>query len=140
MFTQEDIKHLQEELENSMAGMMGITLCPTDDNTVRATMPVDRNTSRPPGILNGGASLALAETLAGYGSYGILGTHTAAFGIQVSANHIAVARMGERVVGVATPLHIGRSTHIWDVAITSETTGKVVSSIRVVNFIANVRV
>lgn len=140
MYTQEDIDRLQDELANSLAGALGITLCPTDDDTVRATMPVDRRTCRPPGILNGGASLALAETLAGYGSHALLGKHTAAFGMQVSANHISVAHMGDRVTGTATPVHIGRSTHIWDVAITSERTGKLVSSIRVVNFIANIPV
>ena len=48
--------------------------------------------------------------------------------------------MGDRVVGIATPVHLGRSTHIWQVDITSEQTGKLVSSIRVVNFIANIPV
>lgn len=140
MYTQEDIDRLQDEIAGSLAGALGIALCPTDDDTVRATMPVDRRTCRPPGILNGGASLALAETLAGYGSHALLGEHTAAFGMQVSANHISVAHMGDRVTGIATPVHIGRSTHIWDVAVTSERTGKLVSSIRVVNFIANIPV
>lgn len=140
MYTQEDIDRLQGEMQDSMIGVLGIQLCPTDDNTVKGIMPVNRNTSRPPGILNGGASLALAETLAGYGSYAILKSHTAAFGIQVSANHISVAHMGDRVVGIATPVHLGRSTHIWQVDITSEQTGKLVSSIRVVNFIANIPV
>lgn len=140
MYTQEVIDQLKEEIENSLAGALGIELRPSDDDTVKAVMPVDRRTCRPPGILNGGASLALAETLAGYGSHALLGKHTAAFGMQVSANHISVAHMGDWVTGVATPLHIGRSTHIWDIAITSQQTGKLVSSIRVVNFIANLHV
>lgn len=138
MFTQEQIDALRPEMQDSMMGILGIELCPSTDDTVRGTMPVTRATSRPPGILNGGASLALAETLAGYGSYSILGSHTGAFGIQVSANHISVARMGDRIVGVARPVHIGRSTHIWQVDITSEATGRLVSSIRVVNFVANI--
>lgn len=141
MYTQEEIDKIGKELEDSLAGVLGIKLQPSEGEQVVATMPVDKRTCRPPGILNGGASLAMAETLAGYGSNGILHAgHTSAFGIQVSANHIAVAHMGETVKGVATPVHIGRSTHIWDVNITSLTTGKLISSIRVVNFIAHIPV
>ncbi len=140
MYTKEDIEQLKEEIDHSLAGALGIELQPSEGNEVIATMPVDHRTCRPPGILNGGASLALAETLAGYASHALLKAHTAAFGMQVSANHISVAHLGDRVTGKATPVHIGRSTHIWDITVTSQQTGKTVSSIRVVNFIANIPV
>ena len=128
------------DLRGSMGEHLGIKFITMEEGKVVATMPVDHRTCQPFGLLNGGASLALAEMVAGHGSVPLCAPGEMPCGIQVSANHIAVAHMGDTVKGVATPVHIGRSTHIWDVNITSQTTGKLISSIRVVNFIAHIPV
>ena len=79
------------ELPESLATNLGIHILFNEDGTVKASMPVDSRTSRPcepEDILNGGASLALAETVAGYGSLAICSSQENPVGIQVSANHI----------------------------------------------------
>lgn len=135
MYTQEEIDRLKDEFTDTLAGTLGIRLLPTEGDSVRACMPVDRRTCRPQGVLNGGASIALAETLAGYASRAVCNAGLAVMGMQVSANHISPAFAGDTVTATARALHLGRSTHIWDIEVRSNGSGKLVSSIRVVNFI-----
>jgi uncharacterized protein (TIGR00369 family) len=95
-------------------------------------MPVDERTRQPFGILHGGATLALAETVAGIGSMIIGKPDEVIVGMQVSGNHLSSASEGDTVRAVATILHQGRSSHVWDVNVYTST-DKLVSSVRVVN-------
>lgn len=122
-------------LGNSMIEHLGIEILPADaDGTIRAEMPVDHRTCQPYGTLNGGASLALAETLAGEGSLALCGPNEISLGIQVSGNHISTVKVGGKVIAIGTLIHKGSGTHIWDVRITTPE-GKLVSTVRVVNYI-----
>lgn len=139
MLTKEEITNRLEEYDHSMVGNLGIEFLPPEqDGSFRATMPVDHRTRRPGGILAGGSSLALAETVAGFASLRICPKGKQAFGIQISANHISMVREGDRVTATATPIHIGRTTHIWNVDVKSSE-GKLISSVRVTNFICDIK-
>ena len=78
-------------------------------------MPVNHNTRQPFGVLHGGASLALAETVAGLGSMVLAKPDETIAGMQVSGNHVASAHEGDTVRAVATIIHAGRSSHVWNV-------------------------
>ena len=122
-------------LGNSMENHLGIVFRPTDeDGTTHAEMPVDHRTCQPYGTLHGGASLALAESVAGFGSLHHCGPNEFALGMQVSGNHISTVRVGNKVLASGRLVHKGSTTHIWDITITT-TGGKLVSSVRVVNYI-----
>jgi uncharacterized protein (TIGR00369 family) len=95
-------------------------------------MPVDHRTRQPFGILHGGATLALAETVAGIGSMIACNPDEFVVGQQVSGNHISSAHEGDTVRAVATIVHKGRSSHVWNVDVFTST-GKLVSSVRVMN-------
>lgn len=122
------------DYSNSMAGHLGIVFLPFADETVRAEMPVDHRTSQPFGLLNGGASLALAEMVAGHGSMQLCRDGEYACGMQVSGNHISTVPVGNKVIATGKLIHRGNSSHIWNIDITT-TKGQLVSSVRVVNFI-----
>ncbi len=99
---------------------IGIEIIELTASRVVATMPVDDRTRQPYGLLHGGASMALAETVASLGSImNIDRQQFAAVGLEINANHIRAKREGI-VRGTATPIHIGRSTHVWSVEIVDE--------------------
>ena len=122
------------DYSNSMAGHLGILFLPAADDTVRADMPVDHRTSQPFGMLNGGASLALAEIVAGHGSMSLCREGEYACGMQVSGNHISAVPVGGKVIAIGKLIHRGNSSHIWNVDI-STPEGRLVSTVRIVNFI-----
>jgi 1,4-dihydroxy-2-naphthoyl-CoA hydrolase len=96
---------------------MGIEFTDIGDDWLRATMPVDGRTRQPAGILHGGASVLLAETLGSVASTLCVDrTEFACVGLEISANHLRSVQSGH-VTGTARPLHIGRSTHVWDIRI-----------------------
>ena len=101
------------------------------------SMPIDGN-RQSAGILHGGASLALAETVAGLGSMILCQPDEMMVGMQVSGNHVSSAHEGDTVRAVATVIHQGRSSHVWDVNIYTST-DKLVSSVRVVNSVMKKR-
>lgn len=87
---------------------------------VQASMPVDQRTKQPFGLLHGGASVALAESLASIGGWlNVDESKYAVVGIEINANHLKSARDG-RVIGTATPLHRGSRTQVWEIRIHSE--------------------
>lgn len=105
---------------NGLAEKLGIEILELTASRVVATMPVDERTRQPYGLLHGGASVALAETLASLGAImNIDQQHSSAVGLEINANHIRAKREGT-VRGTATPSHIGRSTHVWMVEIVDE--------------------
>lgn len=120
------------DLSHSMGAHLGIRFTQMEEGFVKATMPVDERTCQPFGILNGGASLALAEIVAGHGSIPLCTEGQMPCGIQVSANHVSMVPAGSLVEATGTLIHRGRTTHVWNVDIKSPE-GKLVSTARIVN-------
>lgn len=129
---------LNERARHALMGNLGIQYTYASDERVEATIPVDYRTRQPFGILHGGATLALAETVAGLGSMIICEPDEIVVGMQVSGNHISSAHEGDTVRAVATIVHKGRSSHVWNVDVFTST-NKLVSSIRVVNSVIKKR-
>ncbi len=103
-----------------MGEYLGIKFTEIGENLLKATMPVDHRTHQPYGVLHGGASAALAETLGSVGSALVIDTEKyICVGLEINANHIRSVKDGE-VTGVATPIHLGRSTHVWEIRITDK--------------------
>ena len=127
------IKKFINERPN-MITALGIELVSTPEaDECIATMPVDSRTCQPYGILDGGASLALAENLAGVGSQ-VLCPDCQCMGISVSGQHLKSAKVGTTVTAVAHLVHKGRTLHNWTVTITDEQ-GDTVATVSVTNFI-----
>lgn len=129
---------LNERARHALMGNLGIQYTYASDERVEATMPVDYRTRQPFGILHGGATLALAETVAGLGSMIICEPDEIVVGMQVSGNHISSAHEGDTVRAVATIVHKGRLSHVWNVDVFTST-NKLVPSIRVVNSVIKKR-
>jgi 1,4-dihydroxy-2-naphthoyl-CoA hydrolase len=103
-----------------LAEKLGIEIVELTPSRVVGTMPVDERTRQPYGLLHGGASVALAETLASLGAIMNLDQQQfSAVGLEINANHIRAKRDGT-VRGTATPSHLGRSTQVWMVEILDE--------------------
>lgn len=111
-------KSLPDDL-GGVAGLLDIELVETTPERVTATMPVTPNHHQPFGVLHGGVSVVLAESVASVGGYLAAPEGHTAVGMEVNANHVRSVRTG-RLVAVATPLHTGRTTHVWDVKIRHE--------------------
>ncbi|MFN0032221.1 MAG: hotdog fold thioesterase [Flavobacteriales bacterium] len=105
--------------ENTMLGALGIRITHIAEGHVEATMPVDHRTHQPYGQLHGGASAALAETIASIGSQVIAGSEAYVVGVELNINHLRAKREGV-VTGIARVVHAGRSTHIWNIEIKDE--------------------
>lgn len=104
----------------SLAKALGIEIVEFTPARVVATMPVDGRTRQPFGILHGGASVALAETVASLAGAANVDLDTAyVVGIEINANHVRSKRDGV-VTATATPIHVGRSTHVWSIRIADE--------------------
>ena len=129
---------LNEQARHALMGNLGIQYTYASGDRVEATMPVDERTRQPFGILHGGATLALAETVAGLGSMILCQPDEIVVGMQVSGNHISSAHEGDTVRAVGTVVHKGRSSHVWNVDVFTST-NKLVSSIRVVNSVMKKR-
>ena len=105
-------------VKNTMIDYLGIEMIELGDDFIKARMPVDHRTHQPMGLLHGGASVALAETLGSAGAmfcvdlakYNVVG-------LEINANHIRGVRDGW-VIGTARPLHRGRTTQLWEIRIT----------------------
>ena len=132
------IDAMNQQAASTLMGNLGIQYTFASAERVEATMPVDHRTRQPFGILHGGATLALAETVAGLGSMIACQPDEAVVGMQVSGNHVSSAHEGDTVRAVCTPVHLGRSSHVWNVDVFTST-DKLVSSIRVVNAVMKKR-
>lgn len=104
---------------NTLTGHIGIKYTNFGDDFLEATMPVDERTKQPAGLLHGGASVVLAETLGSIASYLVIDLNKQyAVGLDINANHIRGISEGY-VTGVCKPLHLGKSTHVWEIKITN---------------------
>ena len=106
---------------NTISQHLGIEFTEIGIDYIVAKMPVDKRTHQPFGILHGGASVVLAETLGSIASFLCLkdSKKQHAVGLEINANHIRSVKEGF-VYGKVTPIHVGRSTHIWEIKITNE--------------------
>jgi 1,4-dihydroxy-2-naphthoyl-CoA hydrolase len=103
---------------------LGIRFTEIGADFLCGTMPVDRRTTQPYGLLHGGASVALAETLGSMGAGMSVDAEYLVLGQEINANHVRAAR-GGLVTGTARPAHIGGRTHVWTIDIVNEA-GKLV--------------
>jgi 1,4-dihydroxy-2-naphthoyl-CoA hydrolase len=105
---------------NTMVEHLDIRIVEVGEDYLAAEMPVDHRTVQPFGILHGGASVALAETLGSIATHLIIDLSTQlGVGLEINANHLRSAREG-KVRGIVRPIHIGGRTHVWDIRITDE--------------------
>jgi len=103
-----------------LADSLGIDVLELTADRVVATMPVDQRTRQPFGILHGGASVALAETVASLGATANVDREEfVAVGLEINANHLRAKSEGI-ITATATPIHLGRTTHVWDIRIVDE--------------------
>jgi len=114
------VPQLQSFMKNTLVEHLGIIITEIGDDYIRAVMPVDQRTHQPMGILHGGASVVLAESLGSMAAQMAAKPGVACVGLEVNANHLASIKTGT-VVGTARPVHIGRSTQVWDIRINDET-------------------
>ena len=115
--TLDDIKDFGKE---TMAAYLDMQWIEIGDDFLKLSMPVNEKTKQPYGILHGGASCALAETIGSVASALVIDmSKNICVGLEINANHIRSAKEG-RVTGHCTPLHLGKSTHVWDIKIYDE--------------------
>lgn len=116
-----DLDVFIEMSKNTLSDHLGIEFLEKGEDYLTARMPVDHRTRQPFGILHGGASVALAETLGSIASVFCLDdpAKQKAVGLEINANHLRPVTEGW-VYGKVTPIHIGRRTHIWEIRITNE--------------------
>ena len=111
---------LQPLAKNTIAEQIGIEFTEVGPDFLKAQMPVDHRTHQPYGLLHGGASCVLAETIGSVASALVIDqSKFICVGLEINANHIRSVRSG-MVTGTATPIHIGASTHVWDIRIQDE--------------------
>ncbi len=114
------IDQLNKLSANTLANSLGIEMIEIGDDFISAKMPVDHRTHQPLGMLHGGASVALAETLGSIGAFCSLDNRTQyCVGLEINANHIKSIKSGF-VIGTAKPIHIGKKTQVWEIKIKNE--------------------
>lgn len=116
-FTLEDLNRYQQQ---TLVTHLGIRYTEIGEDYLKGTMPVDAHTKQPAGILHGGASAALAETLGSTGANLVVDRQKfLCVGLELNCNHLRAMRAGT-VTGTARPLHLGKTTQVWEIKITDE--------------------
>lgn len=116
-YTLDDLARLGRD---NMGDYLGIVFTAIDDDSLTATMPVDHRTVQPAGLLHGGASAALAETVGSIAAnLTVDPAGQSCVGLEINANHLRGVRSG-LVVGTARPLHLGKGTQVWEIRIADE--------------------
>ena len=115
------LEELNQVSAGTVIGLMGIVVTEQGEDYLRGTMPVDERTLQPYGLLHGGSSAVLAESLASHAANLCLDdlTRQQAVGLELNCNHLRAVTSGV-VTGTARPLHVGRSTQVWDIRIEDE--------------------
>lgn len=114
------LSELQLLFPDTMASHLGMQWEEIGPDFLKMSMPVDERTKQPYGLLHGGASCALAETIGSIGSHLVIDPgQFICVGLEINANHLRSVRKG-KVFAIAKPLHIGNSTHVWDIKIRDE--------------------
>ena len=114
------VEMLNQTRANTLVEHLGIEFTEVGSDYIIARMPVDFRTHQPLGLLHGGASVVLAETVGSLAANCCLDPEKQyAVGLEINANHVRSVTEGY-VYGKTTPIHIGRTTHVWDIRITNE--------------------
>jgi 1,4-dihydroxy-2-naphthoyl-CoA hydrolase len=114
------LEHFSQLGNGTMSEWLGIEWVEIGEDFIKARMPVDHRTRQPYGLLHGGASCVLAETIGSVASAMVVdNTKFYCVGLEINANHIRSAKDGF-VTGLVKPLHLGNSTHVWDIKIFDE--------------------
>ena len=116
---QASLEDLNSFSHNTMMAYLDIRMTAIGDDYLQATMPVDHRTHQPYGLLHGGASVALAESIGSMAAHLAAPKGSQVVGLEINANHLRSVREGI-VTGTAKPLHIGRTTQVWDIRIVDE--------------------
>ena len=120
MDNQEAIQQINLSAQNTMLSTLGIEITDVGDDYICGKMPVDHRTKQPLGLLHGGASVALAETLGSIGGgFKVFNTNEAVVGIAINSNHLKSIRDGW-VFGKATPIIISKNIQVWEIKIANE--------------------
>lgn len=115
-----DLIHSDYMMKNTIMEQIGIKITGFTNDSITGTMPVDKRTHQPYGILHGGASVVLAETLGSLAAQlTVDDSKYQTVGLEVNANHIKSVRSGI-VTGIAVPIHLGKKTQVWEIKITDE--------------------
>jgi len=115
------LEWLNDCCKNTMVEFLGIKFIELGDDFLKAKMPVNQNTVQPLRMLNGGASLAMAECVGSMAANLVFDRNQfVALGLDLSGNHIKSVKEGEWVYAIAKPLHIGRTTQVWQIRIENE--------------------
>ncbi len=109
-----DIKSINKKMNKTLASYLGIIITDIKNDSLSGEMPIKSHLKQPYGILHGGASVALAETLGSLASNLCLEDGISTVGLDINANHIRAMTEGI-IKGTTTPIHIGRSTHVWEI-------------------------
>lgn len=112
-----DPADMEARFRDSLPGLFGIRIIEVGPDFIRAEMPVDQRHAQPFGILHGGASVVLAETLGSIASSLTLPEDRRAVGLEVNANHVSGVPVGQVVSATCRPLHLGRTTQVWQTEI-----------------------
>jgi len=134
MTKEEKLKAINEMNNNTLMETLGIVFTDIGEDFLEGTMPVDSRVHQPLGMLHGGASIAFAESLGScLSNIVLLGTGTAAVGIEISANHLKSKKEG-MVTATAKIIHKGASIHLWEIRIVDEN-DKLISLCKLTNMI-----
>jgi 1,4-dihydroxy-2-naphthoyl-CoA hydrolase len=117
--TNPSIAHIMQLQQGTMGEHLGIEVLEIGPDFLRGRMPVDARTKQPMGLLHGGASVALAESLGSVAGKLCLDPGNECVGLEINANHIRAVR-GGYVTGTARPVHLGIRTQVWSIEITEE--------------------
>ena len=109
-----NLKNINKNMDNTLASYLGINITTIRDNSLEGEMLVKDTLKQPYGILHGGASVVLAETLGSLASNLCIGENLTTVGLDINANHIRAVTEG-LIIGTTKPIHIGRSTHVWEI-------------------------
>lgn len=116
-FREYTLKELNQIMADTLISHVGIEIVEIGDDFLRARMPVDQRTRQPMGLLHGGASVVLAETLGSCASNLVLNRDEYyAVGLEINANHVRSVSSGY-VIGTARPYHLGKTTQVWEMQI-----------------------
>jgi len=114
------LTQLNQLCEGTMVSLLGIEFTDVGDDFIAATMPVDSRTKQPMGLLHGGANVVLAETLGSVAAaFTLSAKDQVVVGLEINANHLKSVRDG-KVIGKAKPIHLGKSTQVWEIKIKNE--------------------
>lgn len=138
MLTPDLARLINERNQHTLFSTLGMYLLPGEGDVLCAEMKCTERNCQPFGCLNGGANLAMAETVTGMGSLLLAGPDEGVVGMQVSGNHLKTVQMGETVRAECRILHRGRSTHVWDVNIYNGVR-QLVCTVRVCNYIVKLK-